>query len=187
MTTSTYKVVLTGPTKVGKTTYLHRFLNGQFITNHTPTLGYEVHPLHFTTNYGNVTVNIWDCAGDDNFGGLRDAYYIKADGAIAMADLTRPDLALQANPWLRDLYHICPDIPVVVCGNKVDCKDREIFAGEISSWLCSGPSQRGVRYYDISARSNYNFEKPFFDLVRRLRQHPDLVFIENPAIPTIRP
>lgn len=41
------------------------------------TLGVEVHPLSFHTNRGTITYNVWDTAGQEKFGGLRDGYYIQ--------------------------------------------------------------------------------------------------------------
>lgn len=41
------------------------------------TLGVEVHPLSFHTNRGQVSFNVWDTAGQEKFGGLRDGYYIQ--------------------------------------------------------------------------------------------------------------
>ena len=38
------------------------------------------------------------------------------------------------------------------------------------------------QYYDISAKSNYNFEKPFLWLARKLTGDPNLVFVEMPAM-----
>lgn len=38
------------------------------------TLGVEVHPLQFHTNYGPIMFNTWDTAGQEKFGGLRDGY-----------------------------------------------------------------------------------------------------------------
>lgn len=48
------------------------------------TLGVEVHPLSFHTNRGGITYNVWDTAGQEKFGGLRDGYYIQG----AHPDLT---------------------------------------------------------------------------------------------------
>ena len=33
-----------------------------------------------------------------------------------------------------------------------------------------------IQYYDVSARSNYNFEKPFLYLLRKLTGFDDLMF-----------
>ena len=41
------------------------------------TLGVEVHPLMFHTNRGPIKFNVWDTAGQEKFGGLRDGYYIQ--------------------------------------------------------------------------------------------------------------
>ena len=41
------------------------------------TLGVEVHPLVFHTNRGAIRFNVWDTAGQEKFGGLRDGYYIQ--------------------------------------------------------------------------------------------------------------
>lgn len=38
------------------------------------TLGVEVHPLQFHTNFGAIVFNTWDTAGQEKFGGLRDGY-----------------------------------------------------------------------------------------------------------------
>lgn len=38
------------------------------------TLGVEVHPLTFHTNRGMIVFNVWDTAGQEKFGGLRDGY-----------------------------------------------------------------------------------------------------------------
>lgn len=38
------------------------------------------------------------------------------------------------------------------------------------------------QYYDISAKSNYNFEKPFLWLARKLVGDPNLAFVESPAL-----
>ena len=39
-----------------------------------------------------------------------------------------------------------------------------------------------IQYYDISAKSNYNFEKPFLWLARRLTGDLNLDFVEMPAL-----
>jgi GTP-binding nuclear protein Ran len=39
-----------------------------------------------------------------------------------------------------------------------------------------------LQYYDISAKSNYNFEKPFLWLARKLIGNPNLEFVGAPAL-----
>jgi GTPase SAR1 family protein len=56
-------------------------------------------------------------------------------------------------------------IPVVLCGNKVDCKERNVKPKDIT--LHKG---KNMMYFDISARARYNFEKPYKYLLEKLMQ-----------------
>jgi GTP-binding nuclear protein Ran len=78
--------------------------------------------------------------------------------------------------WHRDLVRVCENIPIVLLGNKVDVKDRKVKAKQITFHR-----KKNLAYYDISAKSNYNFEKPFLYLARQLTGIRDLVFTEAPA------
>jgi small GTP-binding protein len=90
----------------------------------TATLGVEVHPLSFTTNFGTIVFNVWDTAGQEKFGGLRDGYYIQGQCGIIMFDVTARITYKNVPNWHRDLERVCENIPIVLCGNKVDVKVR---------------------------------------------------------------
>ncbi len=96
------------------------------------TLGVEVHPLAFTTNLGPITFNVWDTAGQEKFGGLRDGYYIQGQCAIIMFDVTSRITYKNVPTWHKDLVRVCENIPIVLCGNKVDIKDRKVKAKAIT-------------------------------------------------------
>ena len=88
----------------------------------TATLGVEVHPLNFHTNFGDICFNVWDTAGQEKFGGLRDGYYIQGQCGIIMFDVTSRITYKNVPNWHRDLERVCENIPIVLCGNKVDVK-----------------------------------------------------------------
>lgn len=178
--TNTYKICLIGDAQTGKSAFLVRHIYGEFLARYHPTMGVEVHPLNFLTNYGKYTLNIWDCAGDERFAGLEDGYYIGAHAALIFFSLTDRASYEHLGEW-RDAYQaVAPNTPVVQCGSKVDEHARAIKAVELSK----DPKIRP--YYDISAKSYYNFEKPFLHLLRELTGHADLVFEEEHvgALPT---
>ena len=79
--------------------------------------------------------------------------------------------------WHRDLVRVCENIPIVLTGNKVDIKDRKVKAKSIVFHR-----KKNLQYYDISAKSNYNFEKPFLWLARKLIGDPNLEFVVMPAL-----
>ncbi|KAL9927633.1 GTP-binding nuclear protein Ran-like [Glossina fuscipes fuscipes] len=173
----TFKCVLAGDGGTGKTTYVKRHMTGEFERKYVATLGVEIHPLVFHTNRGAILFNVWDTAGQEKFGGLRDGYYVQGQCAILMFDTTSRVTYTNIPSWHRDLVRVCQNIPIVLCGSKVDIKDRKVRARSITFHR-----KMNLQYYDISAKSNYNFEKPFLWLARKLVGDPNLQFIAMPAL-----
>eukprot|EP00112_Aurelia_sp_Birch-Aquarium-sp1_P012925 Seg2723.2 transcript_id=Seg2723.2/GoldUCD/mRNA.D3Y31 product="GTP-binding nuclear protein Ran" protein_id=Seg2723.2/GoldUCD/D3Y31 len=176
------QLVLVGDGGTGKTTFVKRHCTGEFEKKYVATLGVEVHPLCFYTTHGVIKFNVWDTAGQEKFGGLRDGYYIAAQCGIIMFDVTSRVTHKNVPNWHRDLVRVCENIPIVLCGNKVDMKDRKVKAKAINFHR-----KKNLQYYDISAKSNYNFEKPFLWLARKLSGQPAMEFTEMPALepPTV--
>ena len=137
----------------------------------------EVHPLVFHTNRGLIKFNVWDTAGQEKFGELRDGYYIQAQCAIIMFDVTSRITYKNVPDWHRDLVRVCENILIVLCGSKVDIKDRKVKAKSIVFH-----QKKKLQYYDIFAKSSYNFEKPFLWLARKLIGDPNLEFVAMPAL-----
>ncbi|KAK1752401.1 ras family-domain-containing protein [Echria macrotheca] len=175
--TPTFKLVLVGDGGTGKTTFVKRHLTGEFEKKYMATLGVEVHPLGFTTNFGQIQFDVWDTAGQEKFGGLRDGYYINGQCGIIMFDVTSRITYKNVPNWHRDLTRVCENIPIVLCGNKVDVKERKVKAKTITFHR-----KKNLQYYDISAKSNYNFEKPFLWLARKLVGNNALEFVAAPAL-----
>jgi GTP-binding nuclear protein Ran len=172
-----FKLVIVGDGGTGKTTYVKRHLTGEFEKKYEPTIGVEVHPLDFFTNCGRIRFYCWDTAGQEKFGGLRDGYYIHGQCAIIMFDVTARLTYKNVPTWHRDLCRVCENIPIVLCGNKVDVKNRQVKAKQVTFHR-----KKNLQYYEISAKSNYNFEKPFLYLARKLAGDVNLHFVESPAL-----
>lgn len=172
-----FKVVLIGDGGVGKSTFVKRHVSGEFEKKYVPTMGVEVHPLTFYTNFGEIMFDVWDTAGQERFGGLRDGYYIQAQAAIIMFDVTSRITYKSVPNWHRDVERVCGKIPIVLLGNKVDVKERKVKARNITYHR-----KRNLQYYDLSAKSNYNFEKPFLWLAKSLAGQPALRFVEQPVL-----
>jgi len=80
-------LVLVGDSGTRKTMFVKHHLTGE-LEKYIATLGAEVHPLVFHTNRGPIKFNVWDTAGQKKLGGLGDGYYIQAQCAIIMFDVT---------------------------------------------------------------------------------------------------
>jgi GTP-binding nuclear protein Ran len=165
MQTQTFKIIMVGDGGVGKTTFLKRHdEKGDFEEKYNPTLGVDTIHLTFHTTAGPVCLNIWDCGGQ--FRGLEAGYYVAARAAIVMFDVTSQMSYDNALMWIVKIRQVDPNIPIVLCGNKIDgdygkriVQPKDIYLHKTENCLA---------YYDVSAKSNYNFEKPFLKIIRHL-------------------
>lgn len=174
-----YKIVLVGDGGTGKTTFVKKILDGIFTTEYTATCGAEISLVNFSTNYGiDLTFEVWDTAGQELKSKLSDAYYIGAHGAIIFYDVTSSITYSNVPHWQRRIVDVCFEegkIPIVLCGNKVDCSNRKVKEKMIARTLKCGI----LMYTEISAKTNYNFEMPFLALARKLTGKDDLTFVSN--------
>jgi GTP-binding nuclear protein Ran len=184
----TFKILFIGDGGVGKTTLIKRHSTGQFDPKYISTLGVDVTPLLFNTSYGPVIFNIWDCAGQAQYSGLGDGYYIRAQGAVYMFDLTSITTFQSLLFWKNSVDRITgitgdatSMIPSVVVGNKCDLPTDTYEVSDTQK--CNFIHQTKLPYFDVSAKSNYNYDKPFLYLARQLLFKPDLEFISTQQLP----
>lgn len=162
--TDNFTVAIIGDIGVGKTVFVQRHVTGEFIRRYYQSTEVKKSVLEFNTNYGVKSVSCLDVPSNVNITEKADAY-------IVMFDVTSKNTYLKA----LDYYNSITDktSPIVVIGNKVDCFDRKVELSDIKF-----PSNKNIPYTDISVRSNYNYNKPFLILLRKLTGHDDLVFVD---------
>ena len=175
--TSVLKVVLLGEAGTGKTCLISKFTAGIFNSESISSLSAQFITKTIQVNNESIKFDIWDTAGQEKLACLRDGYYIGAHCAIIMFDVCSRVTYKNVTKWYKELTRVCEGIPIVLVGNKVDVADRKVKARQILF-----PRKHGIQYYDISAKSNYQFEKPFLWLLKKLTQDPNLTLVEAPAL-----
>ncbi len=174
--TTHYKIVLIGDSGIGKTTYMKRLCTGEFEKKYVPTVRYELHTLEFNTNYGKVCFDVRDFSGQEKLVESRDDHYQEAHGVIFMFDVTSTQTYMNMLKWVNSFFKFKTKTPVVLCGNKVDIKERKVKFRQIHLHTLLGYMlEKNVYYYDLSAKSNYNFEEPFLRLLREITGKEDLI------------
>lgn len=174
-----YKVILVGAGGVGKTQFVTRHHTGNFDTGYIPTLNatdaiestqHNVYSLTFQTNYGPIVFDVYDTAGLERC----DDLYNEMDAIIGFFDVTRQDTLHALNAHIAALtLNRWPH--TVVCGSKCDIKVCCISHGVTNEQKRQLLSKWGA-YYDVSSKSNYNYDAPFLYLARALTGHKDLSF-----------
>ena len=85
MQTKEYKITLLGSPNCGKSLFIKRLIEGSnnvIYRDYIPTLGVDVTTIDININNNKIRLNIWDCAGDSRYRGLKDGYHIDTKAAI---------------------------------------------------------------------------------------------------------
>ena len=170
----TFKLVIVGDGGVGKTAFTLRILGHEFQSKYIATLGVEVHPVLVNNQSQNETgrwvsdvtrLNVWDTAGQEKFGGLRDGYYIQAQCGIVMFDLSSRLSLKNAEFWVRDLSKHTNAL--VLVGNKADLKDRKVTPEDVAAFqnVIAEKYNLGLPYFEVSAKTEEGLMFPIFALV----------------------
>ncbi|KAL5570262.1 hypothetical protein UlMin_026837 [Ulmus minor] len=150
-----FKLVIVGDGGTRKITFVKKHLTSEFEKKYER----EFTPWTSLPTVGKSAFT----AGQEKFSGLRDGYYIHGQCAIIMFDVTARLTYKNVPTWHRDLCRVCENIPIVLFGNKVDVKNRQVKAKHVTFH-----KNKNLQYHEISAKSNYNFEKPFIYLACKL-------------------
>ena len=171
----TLKVCVIGASGVGKTTWVKRMTTGDFTWKHVPTLGVQVDPLTLRTNHGPIIFNLWDVAGLDEYRGLGDAYFIQAQGAILFLTSDVEDNKRR----LLEFRRITSENTPVVCVIPKCDVPRSMEESLAMYGMQKFAKANGLLIYQMSAKSNYNFEKPLLAIASAIFKVSDLRFVEE--------
>lgn len=159
--TTNYTLAIVGSHGSGKTTFVNRHFNGEFLDKTAPDVRRDSN-LGFYTTHGDMLLRIIEVRD------LVEIQHEKIDGCILFCDLG--NRTVSAN-MIKNNIAVRPKIPKVICWNKADIKENTTRLSKVQTF--------GHETYLISAKSNYNFEKPFLYLLRKLTGNESLELIAD--------
>lgn len=156
------KLVIVGDGACGKTCLLIVFSKDQFPEVYVPTVfenyvadievdGKQVHVFsifffllfkYFFIRYYNkrqflfykqVELALWDTAGQEDYDRLRPLSYPDTDVILMCFSIDSPD-SLENIPekWTPEVKHFCPNVPIILVGNKKDLRNDPNTIKELS-------------------------------------------------------
>jgi small GTP-binding protein len=164
------KVCVLGDPAVGKTSLIRRFVRDEFDERYLYTLGTNVSKKDMVLegDRGLITASliIWDIMGEKGFRDLlAEAFFEGADGALAVADLTRMDTLESLRGWIDAVRKVTGALPLLVLANKSDLEDEAEVPEESIAQLAS---EFGAGFLRTSAKTGDNVEAAFKTLTKDL-------------------
>jgi GTP-binding nuclear protein Ran len=161
-----YRILIVGDTQVGKTSYIDHCISKKFTTTYQCTFGTIFRQKYIRDISSNklYDVTFIDCAGHDKYSFPTAIHKnTRVDGVIIMFQVTSFLSFGSVLEWRNRINTTYGDIPVVLCGNKVDSPKRSVTQTSINFHR-----KAGVKYYDISVKSDYNCSFPLLDVISQI-------------------
>ncbi|XP_050424448.1 ras-like GTP-binding protein Rho1 isoform X3 [Adelges cooleyi] len=181
------KLVIVGDGACGKTCLLIVFSKDQFPEVYVPTV-FENYVADIEVDGKQVELALWDTAGQEDYDRLRPLSYPDTDVILMCFSIDSPD-SLENIPekWTPEVKHFCPNVPIILVGNKKDLRNdpntiRELnkmkqepvrpeegraMAEKINAFAyleCSAKSKEGVReVFETSTRAALQVELALWD------------------------
>lgn len=159
------KSIVLGDGAVGKTTLLHRWIDGIFIEDLQMTIGVTFHT--YKTNHNGVPCNlvVWDLGGQRQFRemGVFEKYLKGASSILLGFDLTSLDTFQNLPEWIDFIKRNADNVPLVLFGNKSDLlSEREVEPDLIDDAV----KEYGFKaYFETSARTGQGVNAVFEHLI----------------------
>ena len=155
------KVILTGSFGVGKTSLFNRFVYSKFDEKYLTTIGVKVDKKSMKVEGKEVTLLLWDIAGEISQDKVPNSYFLESSAIIYVFDLTRPSTYANMEFDINHLNEKVPGAIVKVVGNK-----RDLVSDEELQTIMKEVHQMP----DIvtSAKTGDNVEQLFVDIAKSL-------------------
>ncbi|TET60453.1 MAG: GTP-binding protein [Promethearchaeota archaeon] len=160
------KILTAGEGGVGKTTLLHRYVEGKFSAETKMTIGVEFFLKETQIDSNHCTLQLWDFGGQERFRFLLESYVLGAKGALLMFDLTRLMSLENLQQWITIVRKGDPNLPVLFVGTKLDLTDEiQIDDDYAMSFL---NEFNLIDYIKISSKTGENVSTVFEMLTRNI-------------------
>lgn len=180
------KILIVGEGNVGKTSFVHRYINGQFNRAYKMTVGvdFSVKVLQWSDKE-KVRLQLWDIAGQERFISMTRIYYKGASGCVVMFDVTKSSSFLSCRLWKQDLDKkaMLPNgdaIPCILLANKCDLAQRVVSADSIDKF---SKANGFVTWLEISVKDNKNIGEAMRRLVQEILSVQSVLDLNQSSYP----
>jgi len=172
----TIKLVVVGDGAVGKTCLLISYANNKFPEDYIPTV-FDNYVVNVTAGDKQIELGLWDTAGQEDYDRLRPLSYANASVFLICFSVTNPvSFENVQEKWYPEVSHLCPDVPHILVGTKLDTRtDEGVLSKLRSQGLKPVSTEEGnalakklnsVKYIECSAKTTANMKTVFDEAIK---------------------
>ena len=165
----------------------NRFIKDEFDAKNNSTFGANYSKKNMTINNKNVTLDIWDTAGQEKYHSIGRHFYKNSHIIIIVYDITDINSFedIKKN-WYNDIMEFAEKYKVLgLVGNKYDLQDNQDFEEiddntikdfiDVISWENDNP----IINMKVSAKTGVNIARLFQKLVNKYLEKEFHIIIKN--------
>ncbi|MHA1651369.1 MAG: Rab family GTPase [Candidatus Helarchaeota archaeon] len=159
-----FKVIVIGDPRVGKTTLILRYIDKAFRELYIPTIGVQVSLKYLELDeLTQVKLHLWDIAGQDLFEKVREKFYSGSHAVLLVYDVTNPKTFRNIEKWYLDMVKVVGKLPGFLIGNKID------LTAQVKKWDGKDLAEKlDLQFIETSAKTGENVDLVFQELAKKL-------------------
>jgi small GTP-binding protein len=158
MSSKSFKLVLLGEGRVGKSSIGIKYTQGTFDPSRPPTVQAGFYSKKITTPQGVVELNLWDTAGQEEYHAVAPIYYKNAQAALLVYSVVNETSFDRMVHWHQELRQILGNsVKIFVVANKIDLPSRIIHPSQGVQYATS----IGCNHFEVSAKTGEGLEMLF--------------------------
>ena len=163
------KIIFVGDSGVGKTTLINRINNEEFKDLNESSVGIDYYSKNIKFGGEELTLQIWDTAGQEKYRGLIPTYARNAVLAFIIYDISSKKSFENLTEWINYLNSI-EKMPMIICGNKIDLVvDRQVTKEEGEKFA----KKNNLVFFEVSAKTNGNMNYMLYRSIAELPYFED--------------
>ena len=178
-------VLMVGDTMTGKTALTQKYVYNTIKPELTSTIGIEYENKviinHNKCDGAQISIAIWDTAGQKIFRSLIKHYYKNADAVVIVFDLTNINSFNNIKYWIKETEKLRLDgVPFYIVGNKLDLHKNVVSKNDveliINEYLYEYDN---IKYFETSALLGFNVTKLFNSIIYKVLEKNGIISVKS--------
>ena len=172
---SDLKIIVIGCSGTGKTSFVQRWIKGEFEKTYKPTIITEFQYKVYECRGQTYRILLWDIGGQDKTPAMAKIFTRDSHGCIVVSDITKKESLEETMKWKKvvndESAFIDGDkLPFIFIQNKVDLiKDDQEYLNQILNETKKiAEDNQFLGYYISSVKENVNVEEPIKFLIENI-------------------
>ena len=172
---SDIKLIVIGCSGTGKTSFVQRWIKGEFEKTYKPTIITEFQYKVYECRGQTYRILLWDIGGQDKTPAMAKIFTRDSHGCIVVSDITKKESLEETMKWKKvvndESAFIDGDkLPFIFIQNKVDLikDDQEYLNQIINETKKIVEDNQFLGYYITSVKENVNVEEPIKFLIENI-------------------